>query len=95
MKRALAWIAGVAGIAALGRAVSRRRDAPRPAAGAGAAAADPAEQLRRTLAARRGDEAPAEPSAGEPAETLEQRRARVHAKAQEAIDTMREPGTDG
>ena len=50
---------------------------------------DPAEELRRRLAETREDE-PAATEAPEPAETLEERRARVHAKAQEAMDAMRE-----
>ena len=51
--------------------------------------ADPAEELRRTLAAKRQPEAAAEPEA---AETLEERRARVHAKAREAMDAMNDEG---
>jgi hypothetical protein len=102
MKRALAWFAGLAGIAALGRWLARRgrqeqpatsiRTAP-PAPAAEAAAlestvADPAEELRRRLAEAR--EAGPEPETAEAAadETLEERRARVHAKAREAIDAM-------
>jgi hypothetical protein len=57
---------------------------------------DPAEELRRKLSDARAPDAtsPAgqEPSpAAEPAETLAERRARVHAKAQDAIDAMQEP----
>jgi hypothetical protein len=97
MKRSLAWVAGVFGIAALGRALSKRGTAE-PAVESSLPAPDPAAALRRTLAAQRGDEvgdeAPAAADAGEPAGTLEERRARVHAKAQEAIDAMRDPGAD-
>lgn len=65
---------------------------------------DPAAELRRTLEHARAAAEPAvaEPSAERPAsaepqsedeapprETLEERRARVHAKAQEALDEMR------
>ena len=89
MKRAVAWIAGLVGIAALGRALARRR---RPAAavaeqpGPPPVGDDPAEELRRKLAEQR----PPEPDAAAAPvdETLEERRARVHAKAREAIDAM-------
>jgi len=95
VKRSLAWFAGIVGIAALGRMLSRRRDArapdqrpaqadPTPAETAGEPVADPAEELRRKLAAKRQPES-VEPGA---TETLEERRARVHAKAREAIDAM-------
>ena len=52
-------------------------------------APDPADELRRKLDETREDEAPV---AAEPVvdETLEERRARVHAKAQETIDAMHE-----
>jgi hypothetical protein len=92
MKRALAWVAGAVGIAALGRALSRRGSAA-PAAEPGIPVDDPAEELRRTLAASREDD-PAAAGEDEPEGTLDERRARVHAKAQEAIDAMRDPGTD-
>jgi hypothetical protein len=53
---------------------------------------DPADELRRRLDATRTEE----PGADEPddpdARTLEERRADVHLKAQEAIDAMRESG---
>ncbi len=95
MKRSLAWFAGIVGIAALGRMLSNRRaptsadEHPAPAdttaaETTGNPVADPAEELRRTLAAKRQPET-AEPAA---TETLEERRARVHAKAREAIDAM-------
>ena len=91
MKRALAWVAGAVGIAALGRALSRKGAATAPPAEPAGAMGDPAEELRRTLAASRGDEPAAEPE-DEPEGALDERRARVHAKAQEAIDAMRDPG---
>ncbi len=52
-------------------------------------APDPAGELRRKLEETREDEAQV---AEEPVvdESLEERRARVHAKAQEAIDAMHE-----
>lgn len=100
MRRALGWIAGLVGIAALGRLLSRRSrhpTAPSPTPD------DPAEELRRRLAAQRG-EAPfpgtgptggdGDPEAQEAAAgegTLEERRARIHASTREAIDAMRTP----
>lgn len=100
VKRSLAWFAGIVGIAALGRMLSRRRSSPapveQPAPPAPAAdeiapdpAADPAEALRRTLAAARQPEPSPE---AEVVETLEERRARVHAKAREAMDAMNDEG---
>ena len=100
MKRSLAWLAGIVGIAALGRMLSRRKASrtpvessapPTPAAEEITLdpAADPAEELRRKLAAARQPEAP---PAREAVETLEERRARVHAKAREAMDAMNDEG---
>jgi hypothetical protein len=100
VRRLLAWTAGVVGIAALGRilARNRRREPPR----ATPPVDERAEALRRKLSETRAAEAPvsvAEPTATaaasapadeRPSETIEERRARVHAKAQEAIDAMQE-----
>jgi len=98
--RSLAWFAGIVGIAALGRMLSRRKasgtpveqSAP-PTPGADEIvldpAADPAEELRRKLAEARQPEQPAEPKA---VESLDARRARVHAKAREAMDAMNDEG---
>ena len=110
MKRVTAWLAGLVGIAALGRWLARRgHRGHQPAAGtvtapaaaraeataSEATAADPAEELRRRLAeARETDPAP-EPAAAAADETLEERRARVHAKAREAIDAMGDDGSAG
>jgi len=95
VKRALASFASLVGIAAFGRWLSQRRHpvptVPEPVE---APAADPAEELRRKLASARQPE-PDQAAATEPAapeETIEERRARVHAKAREAIDAM---GDDG
>ena len=57
---------------------------------------DHAEALRRKLDESRAAETtstatPAEPADEASRESLEDRRARVHAKAQEAIDAMQEP----
>ena len=92
MKRALASLAGLIGLAALGRWLAKRRRPSEPVADtvadavsgpiAAEAADDPAEELRRKLANARDTEPAAEP------ESLDDRRARVHAKAREAIDAM-------
>jgi hypothetical protein len=103
VKRVIAWLAGLVGIAALGRWLARRgQRAQQPTAGTGAApaaqasgAADPAEELRRRLAEARGAEPVSEPAAAPAEESLEERRARVHAKAREAIDAMGDDGTAG
>ena len=92
VKRGLAWFAGLVGIAALGRWLSRRRHpAESIAKPPEAAADDPAEELRRKLADARRPEPEVEPVPVE--ETLEERRARVHAKAREAIDAMGDDGS--
>ena len=90
MKRAFASLAG---LVALGRWLSQRRHpAPTVPEPVETPADDPAEELRRKLASARqpGPDIATEPAARE--ETLEERRARVHAKAREAIDAM---GDDG
>jgi hypothetical protein len=86
-------MAGLVGIAALGRLLAKRSAAPPASAPAAPEAEDPAAELRLRLAAQRSaDPAAAEEAATPPeGETLEERRARIHAKAQEAIDAMREP----
>ena len=86
MKRALAWLAGIVGIAALGRMLARRRQPADSIAEHPAAVDDPAEELRRKLDEQRQPQPEVEPVPVE--ETLEERRARVHAKAREAIDAM-------
>ena len=106
MKRAFASIAGLLGLAALGRWLAKRRhqdesvthplepttiDATAVDSVAVDAAADPAEELRRKLADARETEPESSPTPEQPEETLDERRARVHAKAREAIDSM---GTD-
>jgi len=100
VKRSLAWLTGIVGIAALGRVLSRRKashgpdEQPAPASEVVEEivldpAADPAEELRRKLEAARQPEPAAEPEA---VESLEERRARVHAKAREAMDAMNDEG---
>lgn len=92
MRRLYGWTAGLIGIAALARLLAERRarlDARTlPAL---PPAPDPAEELRRKLAESRDVVSPAVESAQEPPapkESLEDRRARVHAKAQEALTAM-------
>jgi hypothetical protein len=89
MRRALAWVTGIVGVAALARLLHHRRHA---AAVVPPEVADPAEELRRTLADRREAEAepidPPDEEAGMP--SLDERRAGVHARAEEAIAQMRE-----
>ena len=93
MRKLFGWIAGLVGIAALARVLARRH-APRQAPALPPPTSDPADELRRKLSATR-EEAPVvpepAPSPAEPSETLDQRRSRVHAKAQEAIDAMQDP----
>ena len=96
VKRALASLAGLVGIAALRRRLAQRRHPAEPFVepatepATTAPADDPAEELRRKLADAR--EAEPEADVGPAEETLDERRARVHAKAREAIDAM---GDDG
>jgi len=92
VRRLIGWTAGLVGIAALARLLAARRDRteapalPPPVSPAG----DPAEELRRKLAESRDPDAPAAELPGPPVrdESLEERRARVHAKAQEALSAM-------
>ncbi len=98
MRRALTWLAGAVGLAALARHFSRRRATP-----LGPVGEDPAEELRQRLATQRQDEpdaAPDGPMVEEldeeaPPVDLAERRAEVHARAQEAIESMRETPSDG
>lgn len=96
MRRLISFLLGAAGVAAGARLLRRRgRGAP---AGVGA---DPAEELRRRLEESRGIvEERQEFEAGEtPVDevedvaplSLDERRRRVHDRAQEAIESMRLP----
>jgi hypothetical protein len=77
-------MAGLVGIAALARLLSARQ--ARHEAPLALEPADPADALRRKLSETRAES----PLAAEDpeAESLDQRRARIHAKAQEAIESM-------
>ncbi len=90
MKRVLTWFAGVIGVAAAGRLLARRRHkAPAVAEPGADPAADPAGELRQRLAEQRATDPDA---AAVPGESLDERRARIHAKAREAIDSMGDGG---
>ena len=86
MRKALVWLGGALGFAALYRLLRRRQVAEI----APAPVADPAEELKRTLAETRAGEEPAAEPEADPT-SLDERRRRVHERAQEAIDAMREP----
>lgn len=82
-------MAGLAGIAALARLLAARRaHLDVPASAPAPPVPDPAEELRRKLAETREQPAEAPAEAAAPTETIDERRARVHAKAQEALDAM-------
>jgi hypothetical protein len=95
VRRALRWLAGLAGLAALIRllAVSRRRRLRETPSAPGR---DPATELRRKLDEARVAGPPAPTPDGPPAASrpvsspvsIEERRARIHRKAQEAIELM-------
>ncbi len=93
MRRLVKWTAGIVGIAALTRLVRRHRAAGRDSEDS-AFSLDPAADLREKLAETRdtGSEASPEGVPGESDEptsgSLDERRARVHEKAQQAIDAM-------
>jgi hypothetical protein len=95
-------MAGLVSIAALARVLSRRSRKTQPVPPA--AEDDPAEALRQKLTETRAAEPdaapPPEPATttptethAEPSETPDERRARIHAKAQEAIEAMQDPPT--
>jgi hypothetical protein len=90
VRKLFGWTAGLVGIAALARVLARRQRAHARAT-TPALEPDPADALRQKLSETRATpDAPAEPRAMEPPETIEERRARVHAKAKEAIEAMQE-----
>jgi len=81
------WLIGLLSALAVWKLLARRRG---ESAEPPAPEADPAEALRRKLAETQHDPEPEPPAGEDSAETVEERRARVHAKAQETIDSMRE-----
>ncbi len=78
MRRFIGWIAGLVSIAALARILARRRRGPDLAV---PELSEPAAPV---------------PDAAPPAEelTIEERRARVHGRAQEVIDAMRDESSE-
>jgi hypothetical protein len=93
VRRLFGWTAGLVSIAALARVLARRRrhEARPPAPDPGL---DPADELRRKLSETRVEaEATESPGTAGPTETLDERRSRVHAKAQEAIEAMQDTPT--
>ncbi len=90
VRRLFGWTAGLVSIAALARVVARRRRRAAPPPAALGEAQDPAVELRRKLSKTRQDTAPSDPVDAGPTETLDERRSRVHAKAQQAIDAMQD-----
>ena len=98
MRRLFGWVAGLVGIAAAARYLARRSRAATPPPAPATTEADPAEALRRKLDETRTEPEPSAPvppdlatAQEDPRETLEDRRARVHAKAEAAIAEMQEP----
>jgi hypothetical protein len=87
MRRFLTWLGIGAGALVILRRRLRRRKL-------GAVAVDHAEELKRKLAESRADEAEAEdvataePEAGKPKPSLDERRRAVHDRARQAIDEM-------
>lgn len=88
MRRLLGWMAGLVGIAALARLLASRRTRVEAPAQPPFPTADPADALRRKLAETRERPAPPAVETAATTETIDERRARVHAKAQEALDAM-------
>ncbi len=91
MRRLFRWVIGLASALAIWRAWSRR--SRRPSTTETGPEPDPADELRRKLAATRDDDETATPDEPGTDESLAERRARVHAKAQETIEEMREDET--
>jgi hypothetical protein len=87
-RRAFAWLSGLVGVATLSRVVWRRRVARERRE----QQADPVTELRDTLARTRGEADAGTPPQSEPDPVSpEERRARVHERAQETIERMRGP----
>jgi hypothetical protein len=95
MRKLVRWIAGLAGIAALAKLIHARPRTVPPLTPGDATIDDPAEELRRKLAEARA--AAPDPAGAtettvtpdEPERSLEERRAEIHSRAQDAIDAMR------
>lgn len=96
MRNLVRWMAGLAGIAALAKLVRARSQSAPALSPPERADDDPADALRRKLADARsvtpdppGDSTTVAAAPDEPALSLEERRAEIHARAQDAIDAMR------
>ncbi len=90
MRRLLTWTVVTLGIATLARRLKRRRktSSPAPAPTVAAPTADPADELRRTLAATRSQETSL-PVEEVPDGTVADRRAEVHDDGRAALEEMR------
>jgi hypothetical protein len=94
------WLAGLAGMAGVLGLLRRRRAPAVPETATHPAEPDPAAALRRKLDEARTQPGPAapppqadaQPQAEADEAPLEERRARLHAKAHEAIESMRVDG---
>lgn len=85
MRRLFRWLIGLLSALAVWKLIARRRarnDAPE------AVEPDPAEELRQKLAETRPDPEPEPADDESSSQTIDERRADVHAKAREAIDSM-------
>ena len=93
MRRLLTWLLVTLGIAALVRKLRRRAHASSaPVAPEMPAASDHADELRRKLAESRGDEPG--PEGAVPEESVDERRADVHAEGRATLDEMRSSSDD-
>ena len=86
MRRLVTWLAGIAGVAALLRRRSRQRIVTPPSLPA-PPLADPAVELRQKLQETRAPD-PEPQTEPEATVSLEERRARIHERAKEAVDLM-------
>jgi hypothetical protein len=97
MRRALGWLAGALGLAALLRHRRREQAAPAPADDPAAALREKLEQARAADDRDEFDAAEGQPlDEVEPQEprSLEERRKAIHEKAQQALGEMQQPGAD-
>jgi hypothetical protein len=95
MRRLTAWVGGaVSGVVAY-RIVKRRRHPAAATAPAAEPADDRADELRAKLAESRASEEPSPAEPDESAESLEERRRRVHEEGRAAIDEMQGGGEPG
>ena len=88
MRRLTNWIAGVVGGIVAYRLWKRRHTSAPATAPAPEETDDRAEELRAKLAESRASEEPSPAEPGEPEESLDERRSRVHEEGRAAIDRM-------